>query len=484
MNSCMMFPDASVSTIKVNVGGLVLAVLIAALLPTAASAGDFAFITTTDYITGNCATVGIQPPYTVTCPIRSLHSDAVARYFDPHIYVVNRGAASNIQILDPENGFSTVCQFSVGTGSDPHDIVVLSPTKDYVTRYNTNTIWIVDPSLCVQTGSIDLAPLADGDGLAEIDMMCRVGNRVFVTVQRLDRNNYWVPVGTSYVAVIDTQTDALVDADPAVAGVQPIALTGTNPYSDIQLNPYTGKLYVGCAGKWGLQDGGVESIDPVALHSEGFLFLETAAQGDVTDVEIELGTKGFAIVSDDNFYTLLTSFDAATGAKTQTLYDPDAYVLQDIEISPWKELFLADRTPTLPGIRIYDVYTNDEITTAPIDVCLPPFDITFSLSIQTGIGDPPGAGLSVALGDPYPNPFNPVTTIPFTLAGPTRVTLTIYDALGRKVRTLVDGDRPAGTQAVTWDGRDGAGRPVSSGVYFVELETGGTVGSRKVVVAK
>ena len=50
----------------------------------------------------------------------------------------------NIQILDPENDFSTVRQFSVGAGSDPHDILVLSPTKAYVTRYNTNVIWIVE----------------------------------------------------------------------------------------------------------------------------------------------------------------------------------------------------------------------------------------------------------------------------------------------------------------------------------------------------
>jgi hypothetical protein len=460
------------------------AIILAALSPLVAGAGDFAFITTTDYITGNSATVGVQPPYAVGCPLRALHSDAVARYFDPYIYVLNRKGADNVQILDPESGFSTVRQFSVGTGADPHDIVVLSPTKAYVTRYETNTIWIVDPSAGAQTGSIDLSSLADSDGLAEIDMMCRVGGRVFVTVQRLDRNNYWVPAGTSYVAVIDTATDALVDADPIEPGVQPITLTGTDPYSDIQLDPYTGKLYVSCVGSWGVRDGGVESIDPVTLQSDGFIFLETAAQGDMIDVEIDAGTKGFAIVMDDNFYTLLVSFDAASGAKTGTLYEPNDYVLQDIETSPWKELFLADRTPTLPGIRIYDVYSSAEVTTVPIDVCLPPFDITFSLPVQTGIADPPGAGPRSCLGQPYPNPFNPATTIPFALARPSRVRLTIYDALGRRVRALIDGERPDGPQAATWDGRDAEGTPVASGVYFVELDAGGVVESRKVIVTK
>jgi hypothetical protein len=453
-------------------------------IPAVTGAGDFAFVTTTDYITGNASAVESQQPYAVSCNVHSLHSDAVSRYFDPYIYVLNRKGADNVQILDPNDGFSTIRQFSVGAGSDPHDIVVLSPTKAYVTRYDTNSIWIVDPSLGVQTGSIDLSTLADGDGLAEIDMMCRVGERVFVTVQRLDRDHYWGPSGTSYVAAIDALTDTPIDADPSTPGVQPITLTGANPYSDLQLDPYTGKLYVACAGFWGLQDGGVEVIDPVALESEGFIFLETTAQGDFIDVEIDLGTKGFAIVMDANFYTVLISFDAGTGTKIQTLYAPGAYVLQDIEVSPHKELFLADRTPTQPGVRIYDVYTNDEITAAPVDVCLPPFDICFGQPMQTGIGDPPGASVAVSLEPPHPNPFNPATTIPFTLAKPGRARLAVYNALGQRIRVLFDGDRPAGRQVVTWDGRDDAGRHASSGVYFVELRTGGSILGGKVVVAR
>jgi hypothetical protein len=464
--------------------GIVLGLLAGFLFVATARADDWVFITTTDYITGSSSVIRPGPPLAVECNVRPLHSDAVARYFDPYIYVVNRMGGDNIQILDPSNGFSTVRQFSVGAGSDPHDILVLSPTKAYVTRYNTNVIWIVNPAAGVQTGSIDLSALADADGLAEIDMMCRVGNRAFITVQRLDRNNYWVPVGTSYVAVIDTQTDALVDCNSAAPGVQPITMTGTNSYSDIQLDPYTGRLYFSSVGYWGLRDGGVEKVDPVGLQSEGIIFTETAAGGDMTDVEISGGKRGFAIVSDDDFYTLLVSFDAETGVKTGTLYDPNAYVIQDIELSPWDNLYVADRTPTNPGIRIYDVFTKTQATPAPIDVCLPPFDITFSLSIQTGVGDPAATGLSASLGEAYPNPFNPVTTIPFSLAREGRVTLDVYDALGRRVRTLFDGARPAGPQDMVWDGRDDDGRAVSSGVYFVRLDADGQTATRKVTILK
>jgi hypothetical protein len=449
-----------------------------------ASAGDWVFITTTDYITGNSSVIHPGPPITVDCNVRSLHSDAVARYFEPYIYVVNRKGGDNIQILDPANNYSTVRQFSVGAGSDPHDILVLSPTKAYVTRYNTNVIWIVNPSTGTQTGSIDLSSLADADGLAEIDMMCRVGNRAFVTVQRLNRNNYWVPVGKSYVAVIDAQSDALVDCNPVTPGVQPIEMTGANSYSDIQLDAYTGTLYLSSVGYWGLRDGGIEKIDPVGLQSKGFIFTETAAGGDMTDVEIDEGKRGYAIVSDDDFYTILISFDAVTGAKTGTLYDPNAYVIQDIEVSPWNHLYVADRTPTLPGIRIYDVFTNAQITPTPIDVCLPPFDITFSLPLQTGIADPPAANSMVSLGDAYPNPFHPATTIPFALTKDARVTLGVYDALGRCVRTLLDGATPAGPQALRWDGRDDAGRALASGVYFLRIDADGVRATRKITILR
>ena len=448
------------------------------------TAGDWVFITTTDYITGSSSVIHPGPPITVECNVRPLHSDAVARYFEPYLYVVNRMGGDNIQIVDPESDFATVRQFSVGAGSDPHDILVLTPTKAYVTRYNTNLIWIVNPSTGAQTGSIDLSSLADADGLAEIDMMCRVGNRAFVTVQRLDRNNFWVPVGKSYVAVIDTQTDALVDCNPVTPGVQPIVMTATNSYSDIQLDPYTGSLYLSAPGYWGLRDGGVEKIDPVGLQSEGIVFAETSAGGDMIDVEIDGGKRGYAIVSDDDFYSVLITFNAETGAKTGTLYDPNAYVIQDIEVSPWNHLYVADRTPTLPGIRIYDVFTNEQLTSTPIDVCLPPFDITFSLPLQTGIADPPAAESMVRLGVAYPNPFHPATTIPFTLSRDAGVNAAVYDALGRRVRTLLEGPQPAGQQELVWDGRDDAGRALASGVYFVRIDADGVGATRKVTILR
>lgn len=70
-----------------------------------------------------------------------------------------------------------------------------------------------------------------------------------------------------------------------------------------------------------------------------------------------------------------------------------------------------------------------------------------------------------------PNPFKYNTTISFGLPRKSNVTLEVYDISGRLVRTLVSGELNAGVHSVTWDGRDNAGRRVSSGTYFVRMVT-------------
>ena len=94
------------------------------------------------------------------------------------------------------------------------------------------------------------------------------------------------------------------------------------------------------------------------------------------------------------------------------------------------------------------------------------------------------AGVSVALGQNSPNPFNPSTTISFTLPAREQVTVSIYDANGRLVRTLLNDSRDYGTHSVTWDGRDDAGTTVGSGVYFYRLSAGKYSESKKMVMLK
>ncbi len=84
----------------------------------------------------------------------------------------------------------------------------------------------------------------------------------------------------------------------------------------------------------------------------------------------------------------------------------------------------------------------------------------------------------------HPNPFNPSTTIKYYLPETEHVALGIYDSAGRKIAVIVDGVQTKGSHEVEWNGKDGVGRVVGSGVYFCRLVTGKTTFSRKIVLLK
>nr|MBN2277683.1 M6 family metalloprotease domain-containing protein [candidate division Zixibacteria bacterium] len=84
----------------------------------------------------------------------------------------------------------------------------------------------------------------------------------------------------------------------------------------------------------------------------------------------------------------------------------------------------------------------------------------------------------------YPNPFNPSTRIRFELPAPSRLTLSVYNILGRKVVELAGGNYPAGSTEIIWEGFDASGQPVSSGIYFYEIVTDYTRQVRKMILVK
>lgn len=89
-----------------------------------------------------------------------------------------------------------------------------------------------------------------------------------------------------------------------------------------------------------------------------------------------------------------------------------------------------------------------------------------------------------ALHQNYPNPFNPTTQIQFDLPSPARVNLTVFNILGQVVVRLADADYPAGQHSVVWDGIDGAGNMVASGVYLYRIKIGEFENSRKMILLK
>ena len=100
---------------------------------------------------------------------------------------------------------------------------------------------------------------------------------------------------------------------------------------------------------------------------------------------------------------------------------------------------------------------------------------TFGLARETKLGQPVSYGISKA----YPNPFNPVTSLEYTIETDGMVNVAVYDINGRMVAELADGYMSAGTYPVTWDASE-----LSSGVYMVHMKTGDFTTMQKIMLIK
>lgn len=108
-----------------------------------------------------------------------------------------------------------------------------------------------------------------------------------------------------------------------------------------------------------------------------------------------------------------------------------------------------------------------------------PNTVTFDPAYEMG----PGVAEAQLMGN-APNPFSGQTTVEFVLPEQRRVTVTVYDMMGRKVATLVDGVRSAGTHAVGWNGQSDDGQDLASGVYLLRMEAGNQSSTQRLTIVR
>jgi hypothetical protein len=446
----------------------------------AAAAQSTAYVVTTDFASGSLASISLDTRAALA-NVASVHSDARARWHDGLLYVVNRFGQDNVQVIDPAQGFATVRQFSTGAGSNPHDIAFISPTKAYVTRYELADLLIVNPQTGMAMGSIPLGAFADADGIPEMDQMIQVGPRLFVSLQRLDRNAGFTPADSSLVVVIDSQSDAVIDANPVQPGTQAIRLAGTQPFTEFMFDRPTSRLLVGCVGFFGALDGGIERIDPVNLASEGFAITEAVLGGDVNDLVWGGAARSWAIVSDASFNTLLVAWSAASGALTDTLFAPGGFSLADAALNDRGELYVAMNDFISPelGVWVFDAASGAALA-GPLDTGLPPFQIVFDEN-SGAVASVPHGGAGLALAPAWPNPAGGEVRFRVTLEADGRLDVDVFDAAGRRIRTLYSGSAAAGTRELRWDLRGADGARVCAGIYWLSARSGEARGTQRVV---
>ncbi|MCX8071939.1 MAG: hypothetical protein N3C12_05755 [Candidatus Binatia bacterium] len=340
-------------------------------LLTAPALPPVAFVTATDFQTGGFALVDAEPPFAVqpTTPARRLGADPVARVFGRRVYVVNRFGSDNLQVLDAAGGFRSVVQCSTGNGSNPQDIAFRTGVVAYMPLLARPWVLKVNPhpaSDCSDfvLGQIDLRAFVDADGSPEANQAAVVGERLFVTLERLEN---FSPVRNGTLVVVDTRTDEVTGA---------VELSAPNPFGMTKgLTVRGDSLYVSLVGQFGVADGGIEAVNLETLRASGLLLNEEELGGDVTDFVLVDEDLGYAIISRPDFATSLVRFSLRR-RQVETIV-PASDGLSDIEASNRGYLFLTDRNLHRPGVRVFRTFDGVELTPAPLFTGLPPFDLVF-----------------------------------------------------------------------------------------------------------
>lgn len=315
-----------------------------------------------------------------------IHSDAIARFQAGRVYIVNRLNRDSIQVLNPEFANLTEREFSVGQGTNPHDIAILSSEKAYISRYNSRSILIVNPQAGIPIGEIDLSRYSENisgggipDGLPEMSWMVQFQGRVFVTIQRLDRNHpqgFLPPSGESYLLELDPIRDTVIAS---------YRFQSTNPFSKPQVREIFGEPYliIATSGRMGFiseLDGGVEAFRLASNQFRpGYLLDEKVAGGDILSVQVRNDSEGYASILDRSFNKRIVQFRPDTGSITQVLLEiphSQATNFSGMVLTQDDLLIVGVSDFRSPGILVFDTHgALRRLTPIPIPLELTPTDI-------------------------------------------------------------------------------------------------------------
>ncbi|HPF70408.1 MAG TPA: hypothetical protein PLQ13_07045 [Candidatus Krumholzibacteria bacterium] len=442
----------------------------------AAEAASTAWILTTDYSTfGRLRAVTAGDPTTVSGDLAVVPGDAVGRQHGGLVYVVGRGGSGVVQVYDPGAGFALLNEFSVGAAANPQDIAFDTAGEAYVPCYDQAVLLRIDPVTGTILGSYSTAAFADADGLPETAWCVADGDRLYIACQKLDRANWYGPSGPGAILVFDMAAEAWVDLDPALPGVQPIVLAGGNPYTRLLIEGST--LSVGCAGWFGLADGGIERVDLDAGASLGYAVTEGQLGGDVLAIEPD-GGAWLALVADASFRTSVRR--AAAGGVTTLLAGND-WVHADLWLADGR-LHVLDRTIGASGLRVIDPVSGADLGGGVIGTGLPPF--LFVPAEAAPAAAPVPAVASLQVGPATPNPCNPRAQVALQGRPGAVLAVSVVDVRGRRVASAGVVLDARGQGGYVFRGVDAAGRALPAGVYRVLADDGSARAGTAVTLLK
>ncbi len=460
---------------RITISVLVLSLTLAAAV--FAQTSGKVFLTTSDYVSGNTASFEVSTN-SFSDNLLGHNQDAYVRTFGKRVFIIEGGDNSNIIAVDPDKPGTPLWQYSVGTGSNPHDLVFVQTAgmlKGYVLRYNKPALWVVNLDAKkaeeFKIGEIDLSAWKDADGSPEAHIGCLAGGYVYVALQRYDLTTF--SAGEGVLVKIDPATDKVIDTDASKNGVQGITLAKKNPVAGSLVGT---TLYL-AGTTYGMSDEGVWSVDLSGPpYAQKVIVTEKTLGSNVAGLYVASRDYGVVSTYNDAWEMVPRAFNPSTGQILDPLPVPDAgggMVLAD------GFLYVGSRNKTNPGL--YILRPGDNKTAVRFHpTSLPPLTIAYAgESVPTAVENGETAPSEFTVERPFPNPFNPVTTVSFTLSRGSHVVASVYSATGQKVATLADSPMTAGRHSVVWRA-DG----MSSGVWFVRVSDGRTVKTVRAVLVK
>jgi uncharacterized repeat protein (TIGR01451 family)/TQXA domain-containing protein len=245
---------------------------------------------------------------------------------------------------------------------------------------------------------------------------------------------------------------------------------------------------------------GYPQLDP-AQFPAGSLILSGGANvsGNLNDwISIVRSLNASASVYDLSGFTGIT-FKASGMNKVQVFIDMDGiqnfnYFTKTIDVAPTQQNFtlkFSDFSQRFGNQIPFDASKIKYIGFI-LDGTLNPGVTAFNFEVSdiailnnlTGINNKDILPDKFSLNQNFPNPFNPSTIIRYALPSSEKVSIKIYDIIGREVKTLVNEEKNAGTYSVLWNGRNNEGITVSSGIYLYRIYAGNYIETKKMTLVK
>lgn len=312
-----------------------------------------AVVTTTDFTVGAMAAIGLDD-HVVHDDLFTTSSDPVVVVDGGRLFQLNRLGTDTISVYVPGEWAAPEAQFSVGAGTNPHDVALVGDAL-FVTLYERPYVAILDPLTGESKGEIDLSAHSDGDGSPEASSIVTRDGRLYVGLQRFDRPGGWVST-EGRVVEIDPDTREITDWWPV----------GPSP----TLAPSADGILVR-TGTYAALDGAVTLLDPA--EGLGPPLLEEASLGyAIADVAHAAG--GLVLIAEhtDGITYRVVCWDGETITE-----GPQGYGwLPDLAVNDRGEAWVAARAVDGGGLLVVDAETCG-LEAGPLETSLDPLTIDF-----------------------------------------------------------------------------------------------------------